>query len=229
MKHTSLAVLIVLLLFVPGVAQAQANVRCESNGGRRECTFNGIGTVKIANQISSSSCIEGQSWGYSGNMIWVDKGCRADFLVSSTGKDMPSGMPLQCESSNNHRHTCVADTQYGVQLSRQLSQKACVFGKTWGYTNSGVWVDRGCRAEFLVLNTPPSMASGSNPSDFHGTVNCESLHGGRKFCSADTRFGVQVGRQLSDRDCEFNRTWGFDSRGIWVDKGCKADFILGHQ
>jgi len=25
-----------------------------------------------------------------------------------------------------------------------------VFGKSWGYDNRGIWVDRGCRAEFNV-------------------------------------------------------------------------------
>ena len=38
----------------------------------------------------------------------------------------------------------------GVQLIRTLSDSACVQGRTWGWDRSGVWVDRGCRAEFSV-------------------------------------------------------------------------------
>jgi len=33
-------------------------------------------------------------------------------------------------------------------------------------------------------------------------------------------------RQLSGKSCESGSTWGFDSRGIWVDKGCSAEFSV---
>jgi hypothetical protein len=37
-----------------------------------------------------------------------------------------------------------------VQLLRTLSDSACIEGRTWGWDRNGVWVDRGCRAEFSV-------------------------------------------------------------------------------
>ena len=43
-----------------------------------------------------------------------------------------------------------ANTVYGVQLNRQLSRTPCTEGYTWGYDRNAIWVDRGCRAEFLV-------------------------------------------------------------------------------
>src|SRR5437588_3251427 len=66
-----------------------------------------------------------------------------------------NGTLLTCESMNNVRHTCRADVATGVTLNRQFSKDACVRGSTWGTTrnNDGIWVDAGCRAEFLVGGT----------------------------------------------------------------------------
>ncbi|MBK7600121.1 MAG: DUF3011 domain-containing protein [Acidobacteria bacterium] len=41
--------------------------------------------------------------------------------------------------------------------------------------------------------------------------------------------GVQLVRQRSDAACIQGRTWGFDRRRIWVDRGCRADFIVGNR
>ncbi len=58
------------------------------------------------------------------------------------------------------------------------------------------------------------------------TVRCESQDGREHHCPADTRGGVTVLRQLSRSTCEEGRTWGFDSAGIWVGQGCRADFSV---
>jgi hypothetical protein len=34
-------------------------------------------------------------------------------------------------------------------------------------------------------------------------------------------------RQFGRAACRQNETWGYDSRGIWVDRGCGADFEVG--
>jgi len=36
-----------------------------------------------------------------------------------------------------------------------------------------------------------------------------------------------LARQISGSRCEQNSTWGYDSRGIWVDRGCRAEFDFG--
>ena len=38
----------------------------------------------------------------------------------------------------------------GAQLTKQLSKTPCVEGHNWGWDQRGVWVSRGCRAEFVV-------------------------------------------------------------------------------
>jgi hypothetical protein len=50
----------------------------------------------------------------------------------------------------------------------------------------------------------------------------------RNFCGVNTSGGVRLVRQRSDADCVYNRTWGYDRRGIWVDRGCRADFEVGN-
>jgi hypothetical protein len=58
-------------------------------------------------------------------------------------------------------------------------------------------------------------------------INCYSDDMRRRFCPIHTNGGVRLIRQRSDADCLFNRTWGYDRRGIWVDRGCRADFEVG--
>src|SRR5882672_10595429 len=60
------------------------------------------------------------------------------------------GPGVTCESRNNRRNYCAADTRGGVTLGRQLSQAQCVQGRTWGFDARGIWVEGGCRAEFRV-------------------------------------------------------------------------------
>ena len=37
-----------------------------------------------------------------------------------------------------------------VAISRQLSDTRCQQGYNWGWNADTVWVDRGCRAEFVA-------------------------------------------------------------------------------
>lgn len=55
-------------------------------------------------------------------------------------------------------------------------------------------------------------------------LRCSSDDGRRKFCETDTGRGVRMVRQVSGSPCEEGRTWGYDRRGIWVDRGCRAEF-----
>ena len=57
-----------------------------------------------------------------------------------------------------------------------------------------------------------------------GAIICSSDDGQRTFCDADTRDGVRFIRQLGDVRCAEGSTWGFTERGIWVDRGCRAEF-----
>jgi len=57
-------------------------------------------------------------------------------------------------------------------------------------------------------------------------VTCASNDGRRVYCDADTRNGVALLEQHGNAPCRQGSTWGYDRRGIWVDRGCRADFEL---
>ena len=128
---------------------------------------------------------------------------------------------ITCSSNNGRRVHCNADTRGGVQLVRQLSGAPCREGATWGSDSRGVWVDRGCRAEF---NTSGNSADRYRNRSNTSTVTCSSDNGQRVYCNAGTQGGVRLVRQISGSPCTEGSTWGYDSRGIWVDRGCRAEF-----
>ena len=61
---------------------------------------------------------------------------------------LSSADTISCSSDDMHRHYCSANTRGGVQLVKQRSDAKCIQGQTWGYDRQGIWVDRGCRADF---------------------------------------------------------------------------------
>ncbi|OFW39503.1 MAG: hypothetical protein A3J28_14450 [Acidobacteria bacterium RIFCSPLOWO2_12_FULL_60_22] len=71
---------------------------------------------------------------------------------------------ITCSSDNGQRVNCNADTRGGVRLVRQISGSPCNQGSTWGYDSQGIWVDRGCRAEFEVAGNVNRGYGGSGQS-----------------------------------------------------------------
>jgi hypothetical protein len=57
-------------------------------------------------------------------------------------------------------------------------------------------------------------------------IRCASDDFRYTLCEGNTRGGVHLVRQLSRTECVEDRTWGFDRRGVWVDKGCVGEFAL---
>jgi hypothetical protein len=58
---------------------------------------------------------------------------------------------VRCESNDKRYHYCPVNIGYrGVLLKRQLSDSPCIQGVTWNYTRDGIWVNKGCRADFIV-------------------------------------------------------------------------------
>ncbi|WP_207791560.1 DUF3011 domain-containing protein [Sandaracinobacteroides saxicola] len=60
-----------------------------------------------------------------------------------------------------------------------------------------------------------------------GTIACGSVNGAYHYCAADTGRGVQLQQQLSRAPCRQAESWGYDRRGVWVDNGCAATFLVG--
>jgi hypothetical protein len=60
-----------------------------------------------------------------------------------------------------------------------------------------------------------------------GSLTCSSDDGSYHYCRANTGNQVRLTRQLPGPRCQQNYSWGFDYRGIWVDRGCRAQFEYG--
>ena len=57
-------------------------------------------------------------------------------------------------------------------------------------------------------------------------VTCKSHDYKYTHCNIQSAGYVTLQRQLSKTRCEQGRTWDYDRRGIWVDDGCKAEFLV---
>jgi hypothetical protein len=123
-------------------------VRCESRDSRTAyCNVDTRGGVRLVHQLSDRRCVRGSNWGADQRGIWVSGGCRAEFELGADSR-YGYGGSFRCESTDNRTRYCNVDTRSGVRLVRQLSRSSCIEGRTWGMTRDGVWVSRGCRAEF---------------------------------------------------------------------------------
>ena len=68
-----------------------------------------------------------------------------------------SAQTVSCSSDDGEKHYCEADTRYGAHLLRQTSTAECAEGKTWGWDEEGVWVNKGCAGQFTLGKTEPAL------------------------------------------------------------------------
>ena len=222
---------------VPGEKAFGDVVVCESDGQRqRYCRADTRGGVVLARQLSRARCDQGRTWDYDDRGIWVSGGCRGEFMLGDPGHGRPrpsrppgigepgwGGERVLCESIHDRRGYCAVDTRGGVQIVEQRSDSPCIEGRTWGWDRGGIWVDRGCRAEFEV-----GRGGGFPGSGFPGagwqTLRCESENHNYRRCGVRRLKDVRLVRQLSDTDCRQGVNWDWDRSGIWVNRGCRAEF-----
>lgn len=210
---------------VAAAAQEQAAstdspvVRCESrDSGRQRCAMDVSRGVQMVRQLSEQACIREGSWGVDEHGVWVAHGCRAEFAatVPATAR---ARRVVRCESSGRSERCPVLLRGLPVRLIRQQSMMPCHEGRTWGYGRNEIWVSRGCKGQFEV-----AAEDGSGFVDVPRQVTCESRHKLRRECGVSVSRKVTLVRQLSGSPCEEGRSWGWDRNGIWVDKGCRAEF-----
>lgn len=196
-------------------------VRCESDEGTRQrCAMDVSRGVQLVRQLSTQSCIRETSWGMDEQGIWVCRGCRAEFAPEqpAPGQRLVRRM-VRCESKGRTVTCPVLLRGAPVRLIRQQSLLPCREGRTWGYGRNEIWVSRGCQGQFEV-----GAEDGSGFVDVPRQVICESKSEMRRECGVSVERKVTLVRQLSNAPCEEGRSWGWDRAGVWVDKGCRAEF-----
>ena len=70
---------------------------------------------------------------------------------------------------------------------------------------------------------------GNNGSGDSNTITCSSNYGRRTHCDTDTQGGVRLVREMGGSSCQEGSTWGSDSSGVWVDRGCQAEFEVSNK
>jgi Protein of unknown function (DUF3011) len=145
------------------------------------------------------------------------------------------GQAVTCLSSGKQEEKlyCEADTRHGAHLLKQTSTVDCVEGKTWGWDEQGIWVDKGCGGEFALGQAETAsepehpVVKDKSAAKKEQRIICESRDGRRNYCDADLKGStVQLLRQTGPSPCEENSTWGHDGEGIWVDRGCHGEFLV---
>jgi hypothetical protein len=74
-----------------------------------------------------------------------------------------------------------------------------------------------------------NYGNGPNPyerDDDYTLISCNSKNNKLKNCPIRVRGHVELVKQRSASACRFNKTWGYDRKGIWVKSGCRADFAV---
>lgn len=216
---------------------ARQMVRCDSNDSRhRYCAADTRGGVRLVRQYSKASCVEGRSWGYDRGGIWVDHGCRAEFVSGRGGgwAGGGQGRTVRCDSNDNRYRQCAIDGR-DATLVRQYSKSACIEGRTWGVGRGFVWVNDGCRAEFATGGYGGGWGGGNGGGHGGGwnnpgwggpaqTLYCGSDEHRQRRCNVTVRRDARLVRQASKAACIEGRSWGWDRNGIWVSNGCRGDF-----
>lgn len=148
---------------------------------------------------------------------------------------------VRCSSNDGHTRRCNVDTRGGVRIVRQESRSPCIQGRSWGYDRRGIWVANGCRARFQLgggngygrpgygYGAPGYAAPGYGHGNGYGAqvIRCESRDGRQSFCRVPGGLReAQIVRRLSDTRCQQGYNWGVQRDGIWVDRGCRAEFSV---
>jgi hypothetical protein len=152
----------------PAQAQSGRTIRCESTNGHFNRCAVPWNDAELARQESKGACIRGQSWGVDRQGLWVDRGCRGQFVEARRGWSDRGGrhgddrggwrpgrgwdrqIRLQCDSNKKRYQMCEVGRRGHVQLVNQMSDTRCTEGYSWGWNRAGVWVNHGCRAQFVI-------------------------------------------------------------------------------
>ncbi len=243
------AIVMMASLWAAGPVSAQEGeaietFTCESlNNGHNECRYRstGVVTVHVNRQLSRSRCVYNESWGAFDGGVWVDYGCRAEFVVRrppGSFSPRPVGGGLQtvtCESRNNDYTTCrLSGFNFeSVHIERKLSSAPCTRGVSWGVSSGensppGIWVDRGCRAVFAYSKPGDAYRPyGGTAHDYE--LDCVSEMSEWRHCEVPQVYLAQVDIIRGNDACNAYKAWGTDDTGIWVRGNCMGTFRVRYR
>lgn len=127
-----------------------------------------------------------------------------------------------CTSIEGRYRECAAPFRGTAVVTQQISDAACVEGRTWGQRAGTIWVNRGCRARFGIVRDGTAGTYGGRNNR---TVVCASNRGAYRECNTGMRGEVFLSQRLNNSNsCVEGRTWGQRPGTVWVRGGCRAQF-----
>jgi hypothetical protein len=203
---------------------------CQSEADRRlpNYTYQQIRTEPYSRQ-GNTSWVRWQAGSSGGRCLVEANGRILEFTTEGAGAGGAAGggkVPLPttkitCESRGSGRQECPIPDGAEVRLVRQLSQNPCRLNDTYGKGAGYVWVAEGCRGEFEATR---GDVSGGPPVGSATRLTCESTGNGRRECPIPPGSTARLLVQTSEAPCRPNRTYGIESRYVWVSDGCRGTF-----
>lgn len=101
---------------VAASAQTQT-VYCGSEDGRyRSCPIDTRGGVRLVDQKSRIACVQGRTWGFRRDLIWVDRGCRADFEVGERDRNRDEERDRDRDRNSHGSVTWTGKVDHDIKL-----------------------------------------------------------------------------------------------------------------
>ena len=224
----------------PLLGEQTRTLTCESRGAERhECPIEEGAQVRLTRQLGDSPCRVNDTYGIGKEYIWVAKGCRAEFEVSTrkskaeilrqqgagkpeTGARTATQPPrrITCQSVGNTQRQCPIPLGATVRMVRQISPAGCKQNDSWGVGTTYIWVNRGCVAEFEVTPRTTSAA----PSGATTRIVCQSSGSERQRCRVAGAESARLIAQYSSSPCTEGKTFGTGYDHLWVSDGCRGEF-----
>ena len=79
----------------------------------------------------------------------------------------------------------------------------------------------------LVFVAAALLAAFAASAQARSIISCESREYRYNRCETHTDGYARLVSQQSQAPCIRGQTWGYDDRGLWVDKGCAGEFEVG--
>jgi Protein of unknown function (DUF3011) len=217
-------------------------IRCEAEGhGDDYCSIDTRGGVRLVRQISGASCVQNRSWGFDDGGIWVRNGCGAEFEVVEAERDhghhrdrdderqadrRASRDEDQDEDQNEDQGQGQDEDRGDQDENRHAANQREDDQRDEGQRDEG---QRDENQQDDERDNPRERHHEREAQRSHGagvSVTCQSHDYGYQYCAIHVRRGAELVRQLSGSTCVSNESWGFDRDGVWVDKGCAAEFVV---
>lgn len=211
-RFVSLISVAAMLMLLPTTVSANEILTCESSGYKyTHCNTRSAGYITLKRQLSGTACIQGRTWDYDRRGIWVDDGCKGEFLVdtyknrnSSSSKDAKTAAGLLLGAVvlgaliNNEQqeddYKYKDKNYYGSRHSSYVPD--WMVGRFEGYNRN-----YNAEVEMRITDDGRVVAS-TNGQQLKGWINDERLHIGDAVFDIDRSRKGFITSQKGDRNNE---------------------------